>query len=146
MNIKRNFRWLFLKIASFFRIDGVNDKIKRPIKNISDSENIAIDITIKSILDPKSKLDYNIKTQECSVCVDDVNGTLDIYLEPRNLKIINTVFGYDVPINLQTENYISSIFVREMDNRRTKRKKYAMDRIKFSLQKVLHNINNRLVD
>ena len=143
-NIYRHLQWICIKFLSYFIFDRSSDaKVRKP-KNLNESQIMAIDITVKSILNPDSELYFDIMSQECYIKVSSPDGDIYVFIESRNIKIINTVFGYDIPVDLQTENYISSVFRREMNKRRVKFKNEVVGKIKFSLQKVLQNINDKV--
>ena len=147
--IKRRIKWLWVKAIVSFKMGrgkAEYEKARRPVKNINESQGYAMDITVKSILNPNSELYYDTSTQECYIKVEDVKGTIYVFIEARNIKIINTVFGYDIPIDIPTENYLSSVFRREMNKRRSQFKKEVISKIEFSLQKVLKNVSKRLND
>lgn len=138
---KRKVKWIYTKIRRIFRIGNKKEISKRP-KNLDESQSIAIDITIKTILNPNSILNYDPQTHECYI--EDTVCDISIFIEARNLKIINTVFGYDITISIPSENYVTSVFRREVNKRRIKFKKAALDKIEFSLQKALNKINREL--
>jgi|OM-RGC.v1.026807511 hypothetical protein len=119
---KRRLKWVYVKFRRIFKIGNKNEKTKRP-KNLNESQNMAVDITVKTILNPNSVLNYDPETHECYIQHDSIGGDLYIFIEARNIKIINTVFGYDIPISIPVENYVTSVFKREVTKRRLKFKK-----------------------
>lgn len=148
--VKRNnlykFKRFFFKIyISFKKLirsrEGSDQRVKMP-KNLDESQNIAIAISIKTILDPGSNLNYDPKSHECYI--RNEVGDIYIFIENRNIKVINTVFGYDIPIPLEAEIYVTSVFKRELAKRRFKFKKAALDKVEFSLQKALDKINKEI--
>lgn len=141
---KRYFKWLRLKTKSYFKIKGPGSERHLRPKNLSDTQQCALDIAVKSILNPGSKLYFDIQTQECYVKTEDETaGTIYVFIEERNLKIINTVFGYDIYINQDTEAYITQLFGKEMSKRRLQFKKEALSKVDFSLHKVLDKLNQK---
>lgn len=139
--VKSWFKRVFFKTKRIFKMGGRVERHRRP-KNLNESQNIAVDITVKTILNATSILSYDPETHECYI--EGSNGTLFIFIESRNIKIINTVFGYDIPISIPTENYVTYVFRREVTKRRMKFKKAALDKIEFSLQKALNRISREL--
>ncbi len=138
---KRYFKWIRLKVKSWFKLKGPQDgRIRRP-KNLSDTEKCALDIAVKSIFDPTSYLDYDPSTDECDITVNDGTGTIYVFVEDRNLKIINTIFGYDIYINTDTEVYITSLVRKEMSKRRLAKKNAALAKVNYSLHTVLDKLN-----
>jgi hypothetical protein len=141
-SFKRRLKWYWLKLKYGFGSKHDENKARRP-KGLSDSQTCALDIAVKAIHDPASKLYYDITTQECYVKRDDSEvGTIYVFIESQNIKIINTVFGYDIFINSDTENYITTVFRKEMAKRRAQFKKEALAKVDHSLHKVLDRINS----
>jgi hypothetical protein len=141
---KRYFRWLRLKTQSYFKIKGPDDKRYTRPKKLSDTQTCALDIAVKSIHDPSSKLYFDMHTQECYVKTEDEKvGTIYVFIEERNLKIINTVFGYDIYIDMESEAYITQLFSKEMSKRRAQFKKEALSKVDHSLHKVLDKLNEK---
>ena len=139
--VKRRIKWVGLKIKYSVISKRNDERVKRP-NNLSESQSCALDIAIRAIHDPASKLYYDIETQECYVKREDSEvGTIYVFIESQNIKIINTVFGYDIFISQETENYITSFFRKEMSKRRAQFKREALNKVDYSLHKVLDRIN-----
>jgi len=144
--IKRVCTRLRIRIIKFFDFDGTrSERTRRPnIANLTELQSCAIDIAVKTIRNQMSKLYYDLETQECYVKREDAAGNIYVFIEANNVKIINTVFGYDIPINNHTEQYLTWIFRKEMAKRRAMFKKEALDKVDFSLKTVLDRINEKL--
>ena len=139
---KRKIKWSWLKIKSSTATKRNDERARRP-KKLTESQNCALNIAVKAIHDPASKLYYDLHTQECYVKRDDDTvGTIYVFIESANIKIINTVFGYDIYINADTENYITTVFRKEMAKRRAQFKNEALAKVDHSLHKVLDRINS----
>lgn len=136
---KRGARWLYLKARSTFRSAK---RCKLPSK-MGDSEKIGVSLFMKLMLDPESKLHYDVKTAECYIKSQD--GSIYLFLENRNLKAINTVVGYDIPLQQETEIYLSEKFIKEMNNRKNTFKREALAKVDHSLQKTFGKIINKNV-
>ena len=130
-SIKRRLRYWRLRL--FYSIFS-NNRIKYPSK-MSESEKVATSIFVSTLLNPESKLYYDIQSRECYLRTGD--GSLFIFLESRNVKIINSVYGYDVHISSELENYLSERFIREMNKRRSAFKQEALDKVEHSLENTL---------
>jgi hypothetical protein len=143
IKIRRYFKWLRLKFVKSLRFSGtLEERYKRP-KNLNDIQTCSVDIAVKSIHNPNSKLYYDIVTQECYVKTEDEKvGTIYVFLESQNIKIINTVFGYDIFIDEPTESYVFGVFRKEMSKRRAQFKKEALLKVDYSLHKVLDKLND----
>ncbi len=138
--IKWKLRRMWVRWKRVLKMKSKIDRPKRPTK-LNESQSMAVDIIIKSILDSTSELYYDIESQECYIKRIDPSGDIFFFLEPRNIKMVNTVFGYDIEIDINTENYISAVFKRELNKRRSKFKRDAVAKVEFSLQKALRKIN-----
>jgi hypothetical protein len=108
---------------------------------MTESERTATAIYIKLLFDPGTKLYYDLHTQECYLRSED--STLFVFLEQMNVKIINTVYGYDVPISRETESYLLEKFRREMAIRRLQFKKEALSKVEHSLEGTLEKLNQK---
>ena len=142
IRLKRKTKWVWLKVKSVGAGKRYDERARRP-KKLTDSQECALDIAVKAIHDPASKLYYDLHTQECYVKREDAEvGTIYVFIESANIKIINTVFGYDIFINADAENYITTVFRKEMAKRRAQFKKEALAKVDHSLHKVLDRINS----
>ena len=55
---KRRLKWVYTKFKRAFKVGNKKVKIKKP-KNLDDSQQMAVDITVKTILNPNSILNYD---------------------------------------------------------------------------------------
>lgn len=133
-NIKRFLLVSWLRIRRYFK---TTQKHRKP-KSITPNQKTAVSIYIKVLHDPTSKLYYDLTTQECYIRSGD--SSLYLFLEENNLKIINSVYGYDVAIGQQLEAYLGEKFRREMSVRRLAFKNEALSRVSHSLDKTLEKI------
>ncbi len=123
---RRYIRYYYLKTMSVFAMNNRNeDRVRRP-KRVNELQRMAIDIAVKIMINPTSKLYYDLTTQECYVKNESESGTIYVFIESGNVKIINTVFGYDIPMMIEGEQYLISVFRREMAKRRSQFKKEAL--------------------
>lgn len=127
-----------ISVIKFLRNLGNSDKtIKRP-KHINQQENYAISIWSMLVHNNGSELFYNPENHECYVEYDGEGGPIYIFLEARNMRIINTVVVYDIRLTSQTEQWCTKIFNREVNRRRTHFKTEAFSKVNNSLER-LHN-------
>lgn len=119
-----------------------NKRSKYP-KKVNNQEKVGAEIFIKVLHDPDSKLYYDLQSHECYLRSSD--STLYLFLESGNLKVINSVYGYDIRLSNPMEIYLSERFRHEMTKRRHLFKKEALSKVKHSLDKTLDKINERLV-
>ncbi len=137
--LRRIFMVTYLRI---FRSFGSDKKLKKP-KKLTESENTACEIFLTILHNKDSKLYYDIQTQECYISSGD--KTLFVFLESCNVKIINSVFGYDVHIKSELESYLLDKFIREMGIRRNAFKKEVLSKINHSLDSTLTRIKDEFV-
>lgn len=114
-----------------------NQRTRRPQK-MSESERTATEIFQLLIHRSDSKLYYDLKTSECYIRSED--GSLFIFLEERNIKIINSVYSFDVNISSDLEAYLTERFERELAIRRRQFKKEALAKVEHSLENTLNKI------
>ena len=135
-------RILIVTYLRMFRSFGKEKKLTKP-KKLTESENTACDIFLAILHNKDSKLYYDIQTQECYISSGD--KTLFVFLEAGNVKIINSVFGYDVHIRQDLEAYLLEKFIREMAIRRNAFKREVLSKINHSLDSTLTRIKDEFV-
>ncbi len=132
--IRRRLAVAYLRV---FRSFGNEKRLKKP-KKLTESEETACEIFLTILHNKDSKLYYDIQTQECYISSGD--KTLFVFLEAGNVKIINSVFGYDVNVRSDLEGYLLEKFIREMGIRRNAFKKEVLSKINHSLDSTLTRI------
>jgi hypothetical protein len=135
--LKRKF---FIFYSRTFRSFGGKEKYLRKPKKLTESESMASEIFLTVLHNKDSKLYYDIQTQECYISSGD--KTVFVFLEACNVKIINSVFGYDVHIRQELEGYLLEKFIREMSIRRNTFKKEVLSKINHSLDSTLSKIKD----
>ena len=136
-SIKRTLRYYWLVLV--YKTLKTKDKIRKPIR-LSEAERTATSIFIKILMNKGSKLYYDLETSECYIRSED--STLFIFLESQNVKIINSVYGYDVNISGELETFLIHRFRRELAVRRRAFKKEALSKIEYSLETTLNKLND----
>jgi hypothetical protein len=136
MKMKRLIRVFYLRILRTFKADK---RVRKP-KKLTESENKACEIFLTVLHNRDSKLYYDIKTQECYIGSGD--KTIFVFLEANNVKVINSVFGYDVHVKQDLENYLLEKFIREMAKRRNLFKLDVLSKINHSLDSTLNKIKD----
>lgn len=135
---KHKIKRFFLKIyIRFKRLFNSNKRVRYP-KQVEDSEKTAAHIFLKILKDPDTKLSYDPKTLECYLRSEKHN--LYLFLESQNLKVINTIYGYDVKLSSRMEYYLNERFQHQMSKRRQIFKQEAISKVQYSLDKTLKNI------
>lgn len=139
-NELRRYRRLFtIWYLRATRTIGREKKLQRP-KRLSEAEDTACDIFLAILHNKDSKLYYDIQTQECYISSGD--KTLFVFLESGNVKIINSVFGYDVHVRSDLEGFLLEKFIREMSIRRNAFKREVLSKINHSLDSTLMKIKS----
>lgn len=134
--LRRSIKVFYLRT---FKTFGKEKRLKKP-KKLTESEDTACEIFITILHNKDSKLHYDIQTQECYISSSD--KTLFVFLESGNVKIINSVFGYDVHIRQDLEAYLLDKFIREMGIRRNAFKQEVLSKINHSLDSTLDRIKD----
>ena len=130
------YRYLYVRMSRIFR-SGM--RVRYP-KNVTKEERTVSDIFIKILHDPSTDLFYDMKSKECAL--KNTRESLWIFLEPGNVKVINSTFGYDRSISNELEYYLEERFRHENHKRRVVMKDEALAKIDHSLNKTLDKINN----
>ena len=130
------YRYFYVRMCRLF---NNNDRSRYP-KSVTDKERTVSDIFIKILHDPSTELSYDISSKECSM--KNVRESLWIFLEPGNVKVINSVYGYDRRISAELEYYLEERFRQENRKRGAIMKAEALSKVDYSLNKTLDKINN----
>lgn len=135
LTIKRKFKLFFGKIIRNLKSP---QKAARKPKVMTYSESSAFTIFMRILKLPETKLYYDLVTQECYLKSEEYQ--LYIFLEERNLKIINSVFGYDVRISQDLEAFLTDRFSQEMAIRRRAFKNEALSKVDHSLELTIQRV------
>lgn len=105
-------------------------------KNINEQEKTVISIVQQLLPLKESELYVDPMTQECYIS----NGNYYIFIECPRIRIINSVFGYDVYVSVQVEAYLIKIFMDELTKRRSAFKLHVMSKVDKNLHTILDDI------
>jgi len=108
---------------------------------MSESEETAKDIFMFLLVRSETKLYYDLKSAECYIRSEDCS--VYIFLEERNIKIINSVYGYDVSISIELEAYLSRKFEQELYKRRQTFKAEALSKVEHSLENTFQSLRTK---
>jgi hypothetical protein len=103
---------------------------------MTETEAQAARIWIKVVHQKDSDLMYNPQTHEAYALWESPSGTVYLFLEAGNLRVINTVVGYDIRLSSSVEQWCASIFSREVAKRRAKFRKNAESKVTHSLDSL----------
>jgi len=140
MNKKKKLQRLYMKIIIYLKRKFKEEKTKFP-KKFEKSEKTASLIFLKLLKSEETELYSNMKVFESYLISEKYN--IYIFLEKNNMKVINSVYGYDIYLSNQMEQYLTERFLLEIYKRRQKFKHEALDKIQFSLDKTLSKIQLR---
>lgn len=129
------YRYIYVKLARIFKSE---ERVRYP-KNVDAASKVAADIFIKVLTNPDAQLYYNLKTEECSLKLEE--HRIFIFLERSNIKVINSTFGYDKQIPAELEYYLVERFIRENNKRRILMKEFAIAKVDNSLYNTLEKLN-----
>ena len=107
---------------------------------VGESEKIAIETFLIVLKDKDSDLYFDPITQECFLRSGD--SSIYLFLEASNLKIVNTIFGYDIPLGNMSERYLHEKFKFELEKRHKKFKNEALQKVQHSLRATYDKLNN----
>lgn len=123
-----------IKVALGKLSSNQDRRMRKP--KMSSTEEQAVRIWTKVVHQPDSELMYNPRTHEAYAVWESPRGTVYLFLESQNLRVINTVVGYDINLTSAVEQWCAVIFSREVDRRRKKFKKQAESKVVHSLDSL----------
>jgi hypothetical protein len=138
---KSNYRWTRFKrrwIVFWGNMSNTarNDlRIKRPAK-VSAEEEQAMRIWTRVVHQRESDLMYNPQTHDAYAQWDSPSGTVYLFLESGNMRVINTVVGYDIRLSSAVEQWCGSLFAREVAKRRARFRCHAESKVLHSLDSL----------
>lgn len=132
----KNKIWRFI-VVKVMRMFSSGTRARYP-KKVTDQEKTASTIFMTLLKDPNSKLYYESKRNECYL--DSESKKMKLFLEAGNIKVINSTYGYDVPISNEMEYYLEARFKVQMNKRRSEFKEKALSKVEHSLNKTLEKI------
>jgi len=110
-------------------------RIKRPTK-VSAEEEQAMRIWTRVVHAADSDLMYNPQTQDAYAQWDSPSGTVYLFLEHGNMRVINTVVGYDIRLSSGVEQWCGALFTREVAKRRARFRRRAESKVLHSLDSL----------
>ena len=117
------------------KVKDMFDSTPKKPKKLNEQEGTVISIVEKLLLKSDTELYLDPKTQECYLS----NEKYYVFIESSRVRVINSVFGYDVYISGEVELYLVHIFMLEVSKRRSEFKSNV-------ISKVNKNLNSILVD
>ena len=110
-------------------------RIKRPTK-VSLEEEQAMRIWTRVVHQKDSDLMYNPQTHDAYAQWDSPSGTVYLFLEAGNMRVINTVVGYDIRLSNAVEQWCAALFTREVAKRRARFRRRAESKVLHSLDSL----------
>ena len=109
-------------------------RVKRP--KMTPSEAQAARIWSQVVHQVDSDLLYNPQTHDAYALWEAPSGTVYLFLESGNLRVINTVVGYDIRLSGAVEHWCSAVFTREVAKRRNRFRLNAESKVVHSLDSL----------
>ncbi len=116
--------------------DKFDNTPKKP-KKMNEQEQTVISITERLLPKSDTELFLDPKTQECYLS----NDKYHIFIESSRVRVINSVFGYDVYVSGEVEMYLVHIFMLEVSKRRSEFKQTIISKVNKNLNSILSDIN-----
>lgn len=113
-------------------------KIKLP-KEITNQQKHAFRIFFKILKKEQSDLFYDMLTNECYLISEKDN--LYIFIEDKNMKIVNTIYSHDIPLSSEVEKYILKKFELELNKRRAIFKNQIISKTNYHLSEIYSKIS-----
>jgi len=131
-------------LIKVLRFGKPKEKPSKYPKRITDSEKIAIETFLTVLKDESSSLFFDLHTNECFL--KSYDSSIYLFLETGNLKIVNTVFGYDIPLTGDSQTYLMDKFRMELAKRRRNFKSEALKKVKHSLEITYNKLTEQCQD
>lgn len=109
-----------------------NRRVPYP-KKLSTEEQTALRIWAMVVHQETSELMYDPQTYESYAEYQGPGGPVYLFLESRNMRVVNTVVGYDVRLGADAELWATSVFNMEIHKRRSHFKAEVNSKIHHSL-------------
>jgi hypothetical protein len=136
MNIRHTFKRAMLRISIWIKRTFSADYVK--FKEININQRKAIAICINIVNNPKSELLMSKLSDKRYI----KNGDYFIIIEENNIKIVNHVYCYDVPIYGHKMKNLKDLFDNRIDSIRLEMENEIMKNVKNSLDIVFNNIKH----
>lgn len=131
-------------LIKVLRLGNPKERPSKYPKRINDSEKIAIETFLTVLKEEGSNLFFDPHTYECFLKSPD--SSIYLFLETGNLKIVNTVFGYDIPLTGDSQTYLMDKFRMELTKRRRNFKSEALKKVKHSLEITYNKLTEQCQD
>jgi hypothetical protein len=138
--MKINFKLIKIKILKKLKSINPNYNKRSLPKELSESQKISIGIFFKILKMEDTELLYDLISSECYLINEKTNT--HIFIEDRNIKVINSVYSYDIPIDYRTEGYLVSKFELELNKRRLNFKRNIMSKTNHCLLQTYNKLSN----
>jgi hypothetical protein len=139
-------RYRLVKLKQVFKTMAPGRETRRvsfPDK-ISSEERTALRIWAMVVHQDESELMYDPQTYESYAEYQGPGGPVYLFLESRNLRVVNTVVGYDVRLSAQAELWATSIFNLEIHKRRSHFKAEVNSKIHHSLSALEERLHSQI--
>jgi hypothetical protein len=136
MNIRHKIKKALLKTSIWIKRTFLPGYAK--FKEINANQRKAISICISIINNPTSELLMSKLSDKRYI----KNGDYFIIIEENNIRIVNHVYCYDVPVHGHKIENLKDLFDNRINAIQLEMENEIMKNVKNSLEIVLHNIKN----
>lgn len=149
-NVKWWARYQWLKVRKVLRAlhSGRDSQRVHYPKKVSEEERSALFIWSTLVHQESCELMYDPQTYESYAEYHGPGGPVYLFLESRNLRVVNTVVGYDVRLTQEAEAWASQVFNKEIHKRRSHFKAEVNSKVRHSLEalenRILENIKREI--
>jgi hypothetical protein len=140
MKIKREIKLFKVRLLKRIKSINPNNNNRSLSKNLNESQKLSIGIFFKILKMEDTELLYDLLSSECYLTNERTNT--HIFIEDRNIKVINSVYSYDIPIDYKTEGYLVSKFELELSKRRLDFKNDIISKTNHCLLQTYNKLSN----
>lgn len=107
---------------------------------ITHQEKQMVNIFKELLYHKNTSLEYNAKTKVMGLFLESEDVFYHIYIYDDNVRIINTVHGYDTPITKRIREYLMDYFKRKQDSNFKIKMDKANAKVNHSMDTILEKL------
>ena len=137
---KINKKLKLIKVRFLKKVKSIGPNYRnQPIsKDLNKSQKLSVGIFFKLLKIEDTELLYDLMSSECYLSNENTNT--HVFIEDRNIKVINSVYSYDIPIDYKTERYLVRKFEIELNKRRLDFKNDIISKTNHCLLKTYNEL------
>lgn len=137
--LKKIFKKLYKKYALKQRYISQGNYKQLPEK-MNEAQTKLIEVFKEMLYHPYSKLEYNFKTESARISYKQDDGIYYMHINEDNVRVVNTIHGYDTPISIEIHAYIMWLFYNKQNIDFTKSLKESDEKIIHSMDMILEKV------